>query len=732
MRNALIWSNVRIRSARIHLTRRLLTPLALVLTISSSAVTALNAAPLHQNLPAGTGAYLRLPSLWEVLQDPPGRSLHMGGASLANQQAVGAIQQKLAALDDLPPQAEAFVKFWAADMRAPLEIAVLTSDGALSPTSQFVFSTRIDPKQPQALTRWKQLLLTIGAQTSPMAADGSVQAVFSMGGNVELPKGPADSAFVRRFTTAQARIDQSGQGFFAYFDGPAVRQALMLAAARSGAPSKAMIDNINGTDAIALGAGTVAGDGRLGLDWYAAKAPMLQYFPQTKRVLDFKTAGIADWIFSAALPTDAEWPRLRARIAADAGEKAAADLEQVLDRPIDAGAKSGGAKSGAAKSGAGKATARDLLRAFGPEFAAFSDAAGDFSAVRLRDQVAFARILSTLETLGSTYRVRGGVHELLLSFDPSAMEKMFATSAEAKLDTKTQLDTVTVPQTAEEKAENKAQTQATERLLAVWLRANSSRIFWVQEGPWLIAASVPQALRDRAKLRASVPASARAGGEVPLAGVSSATNKMAMRTWYGYVSALGTLASVANYDIDLSTLPSAQELQLPINGQAGVMIESAADRLSFSLRYQNTALDTLGGGSATTGIATAAILAAIALPAYQDYSVRAKVAAALAQASGAKVGIAEEFATQGKLPKVFALSNSANNASEPYQIAWQNGAIEISFTDAATGGLAGTTLVLKAVKAADGLNWQCGEQITSESARLRNTVPTKFLPSNCR
>ena len=120
----------------------------------------------------------------------------------ANQQAVASIQLKPAPLDDLPPEAEAFVKFWAADMRAPLEIAVLTSDGVLSPASQFVFSTPIDPKQPQALTRWKMLLLTIGAQPSAMAADGSVQAVFSIGGNVELLKGPADSTFVRRFNSA--------------------------------------------------------------------------------------------------------------------------------------------------------------------------------------------------------------------------------------------------------------------------------------------------------------------------------------------------------------------------------------------------------------------------------------------------------------------------------------------------------------------------------------------------
>ena len=718
MRHTLIGSIFQVRTtaivptAAIALTARLTRPLAMALAISLGVVEVINAAPLHENLPVGTGAYLRLPSLWQALQDPPGRSLHKGSVSAANQQAVAAIQQKLATLDDLPPEADAFIKFWAADMRAPLEIAVLTGDAALSPASQLLFSTRIDPQQPQALTRWKQLLLMVGAQPSAMAADGSVQAVFSMAANFEIPKNPADAAFLRRFNTAQARIDQSGTGFFAYFDGSAVRQALMLALSQSqsGAPSKAMIDNINGTDAIAFGAGTVGGDGRLGLDWYASKAPLLEYFPQAKRVLDFKTVGKADWIFSMALPTDAEWPRLRTRIAADAGEKVAADLEQTLDKPI-----------GTAKSSATKASARDLFRAFGPEYAAFSDAAGDFSAVRLRDPVAFARILATLETLGSTHRVRGGVHELLLSFDPSAIEKVFA----AKPETKPELN-------AAKTAEEKAQELATQRLLAVWMRANTSRIFWVQEGTWLIAASVPQALRDRAKLRANVAASARAGGEVPFAGVSSATSKMAMRTWYGYLSALGALASVAKYDIDLAALPSAQELQLPLDGQAGVMIESAADRLSFSLRYQNTALDTFGGGSATTGIATAAILAAVALPAYQDYTVRAKVAAALAQASAAKIEIAEEFAVQGKLPKKFDLSSAANGASEPYQIAWQNGAIEITFSDAATAGLAGTTLVLKAVETGDGLSWQCGAQISLESARLRSTVPARFLPSACK
>ena len=49
-------------------------------------------------------------------------------------------------------------------------------------------------------------------------------------------------------------------------------------------------------------------------------------------------------------------------------------------------------------------------------------------------------------------------------------------------------------------------------------------------------------------------------------------------------------------------------------------------------------------------VAIIGILAAVALPAYQDYTVRAKVSEVVLAASGGKTTIAEFFQTNGRMP----------------------------------------------------------------------------------
>src|SRR5690606_26320400 len=49
-------------------------------------------------------------------------------------------------------------------------------------------------------------------------------------------------------------------------------------------------------------------------------------------------------------------------------------------------------------------------------------------------------------------------------------------------------------------------------------------------------------------------------------------------------------------------------------------------------------------------VAIVGILAAVALPAYQDYTIRAQVAEGLSLASGAKVVVAEYYANRGDFP----------------------------------------------------------------------------------
>ena len=130
-------------------------------------------------------------------------------------------------------------------------------------------------------------------------------------------------------------------------------------------------------------------------------------------------------------------------------------------------------------------------------------------------------------------------------------------------------------------------------------------------------------------------------------------------------------------------------------------------------------------------VAIIGILAAVALPAYQDYTVRAKVTEGLSLASSAKLTVAENAANAASSLDLgwTAPSTTANVAS--VGIAGATGVITITYTAAAGGAAGANTITLTptssgaalAVNAVPGssINWACG-----------GTLANKYRPSNCR
>ncbi len=145
-------------------------------------------------------------------------------------------------------------------------------------------------------------------------------------------------------------------------------------------------------------------------------------------------------------------------------------------------------------------------------------------------------------------------------------------------------------------------------------------------------------------------------------------------------------------------------------------------------------------------VAIIGILAAIAIPAYQDYTVRAQVTEGLNLASAIKASVAESYATNGAWPANNAAIGITSAPSGKYVSAvnMTGGTIQITYAgvQANTQALTGTTnrLDLRPTVSANGdVIWNCGYRAsvgsnpTSGAATADATsVLPKYLPANCR
>lgn len=121
-------------------------------------------------------------------------------------------------------------------------------------------------------------------------------------------------------------------------------------------------------------------------------------------------------------------------------------------------------------------------------------------------------------------------------------------------------------------------------------------------------------------------------------------------------------------------------------------------------------------------VAIVGILAAIAIPAYQDYTIRARVTEGLSLASSAKLAVAETTTSNNALPATQAVTgytSPAATANVTSVAIGANGVITVTYTAAAGGG---TIIMTPTLQASGVLTWVC----------TGGTLLAKYRPAACR
>lgn len=134
-------------------------------------------------------------------------------------------------------------------------------------------------------------------------------------------------------------------------------------------------------------------------------------------------------------------------------------------------------------------------------------------------------------------------------------------------------------------------------------------------------------------------------------------------------------------------------------------------------------------------VAIIGILAAIAIPAYQDYTVRAKVTEGLSAAAAAKTAISEMAISNGSMPTsnsgaagvAFTSPTTKYVNSVAYALSGTNGVLTVTLNASTVGGSvtgSANQFLLTGSLASGSVTWTCSAG--------GNAIPAQYLPANCR
>ncbi len=675
-----------------------------------------NVAWMSRELPPEAVGYFRQPLLWDALTEPSGNAFNNVKASAAHRAQIEKIRQGLVdnLWTQLPAPAVAPAKLLMQTIKSPLEIvATLPPDGSLVPN--FLIGTTLGLEEGQSFDAVLDELLDLHPQARRLspADDQGITTILAGPLPVYVHFDKATDR-LRLFTGASATIayfrerivaqptdnpvatweksrDQSGRGLSLWMD----LERLWPQVSPMVPPSERTLLEALGANVIkGLHIASVArdGHGQLLVDLKMPEEGFRKFLPRPSAPLALSASGTPELLIRLALPSGEEVDQALEQIRStvpDTSEfdenlaEAKAEFEEVL--------------------GVSPST---ILQAFGPQYLYVVDDAGTWGGYQVRDSDARDELISAMakatDTAVETRSVDGKDYSYWRFNSPWSWVEDLESEADSP-----------------------------GALLALNILGRLAiHLFWQDQDGHMVAASVPQVLMARDRLGANtdleqwLKEGVGVDPENSVFLVARRHSNGAQGLYHFYLEMLLLLADLADVTIDPFELPVWQDAAPGNPGGIALGLDSTAEGLTGHMTFQASPLESLQGTETLVMVYAVGILAAIAIPAYQDFEHRTKVAEAMGSVIPHKLAIVEYVAAEGSFPESldsFGLPELSAGTSISYD--GESGELVVTFDDSHADALAFSDLRFYPSVDDDGsVDWQC----------YSDTLPQKVLPYDCQ
>lgn len=672
---------------------------------------------LSRRLPPETIGYFRLPLIWDLLSQPRADALNNVKASAVHQEQLASIRQGLSdnLWSELPQPAVAPVRLLLNRLTSPLEVAAtLPPDG--SPVPNFLIGASLELQQDQTFPELLDELLALHPQLrrlSPEDADG-VSTILA-GPLPVYVHYDAPEQRLRMFTGTSATLsyftdlldaepsanpvadwesprDMAGRGISLWVD---IERWWPLLAPLAPPEAQPVLAALAVDQMKSLRVVNVAkdGHGQLRMDLEMPRVGFRQLLPNPAAPIEINTVGAPELLVRLAIPSEAEFSEA---------------LEFIRSLVPDSEAFDKGLSE--AREWVRKSFGHDpslILKALGPQHVSVWDGTGSWSATALGDAAARDEMMAAWAKVSEREVDVRQINGAAYHYVPLSSDMYY------------QLESV----------DPSEGTEAVAKAFEILGRV-SSHIFWTDQGDQMIMAAVPQILVDRDEFEPSFevgPWLKQVVGVDPDSSIlliAARSDKGARTVYHVYLQLLLALADLADVRIDPFALPTWTDARQGPPGGVAFGIDASESAVSGHITYQSSFLEAMGGTQVIIAGYVAGILAAISIPAYQDYQLRSEVSVVLASMGPARVSVGEALAAGGELPSALdeaLLEAPAMGVTLSYDS--ETGALTATFDETATGALAETSLYLVPVIEGDQiLNWECYSE----------TMADKLLPVSCQ